>query len=149
MVYSPHHLFAPEVTSKTVVWLEFFHPYKHACEIIWKSPHFFPSFFAPLVHHLHPESTVSIKPKLKTIECYFVILRLIYPTIRESLQEAIDNSPPEHRAALVNIQLLFEFLLPVVRVCFLIRNLLCLVRYKITDSRFELVLLLPFGSVLN
>ncbi len=114
MAYSPHHLFNPDVTKKTMIWLEFFHPYKHACEIIWKSPHFFHSFFAPLVHALHPKATVSTKPKLKLIECHFVHLRLIYPTVREQLQQAIDASPPEHRTALVNLQLLFEFFLPVV-----------------------------------
>lgn len=116
MVYSPHHLFAPEVTQRTMIWLEFFHPYKHACELLWKSSYFFTSFFAPLVHHLHPKSTVTMKPKLKIIECHFVHLRLIYPSIRESLQAAIDACPPEHRAALVNVQLLFEFFIPVVRV---------------------------------
>ena len=119
MVYSPHHLFAPAVTRKTMIWLEFFHPYKHACEAIWRSPLFFNSFFAPLHHHTHANNKVSPRMKLKLIECYFVQLRLVYPTIRDELKEAIENAADEHRQALLNVQFLFEFLIPVVpRSCF-------------------------------
>ena len=116
MVYSPDHLFifAPSVTSKTMLWLEFFHPYKHACEALWRSKHFFTSFFAPLHHHNHPKNKVVKSTKLKLIECYLVQLRLVYPSVRDELQEAIECASAENRVALENVKFLFEFLIPVV-----------------------------------
>src|SRR5690606_41125854 len=58
-------LFNQRVTQRTVPWLEFFHPYKHVCQMLWKFSFYFYSLFAPLVHYLHPTATVSLKPNLK------------------------------------------------------------------------------------
>ena len=132
------------MTRKTVLWLEFFHPYKHACELLWKSEHYFTSFFARLVHALHPDSTVAIKPKLKYLECQYSILRLVYPAIRDELLQAIDGSPPGYKASLQNLQLLFEFFLPVVSLLALLSFLICL-RSKTMASRFDQALLLRSG----
>ena len=50
----------------------------------------------------------------KYLECQYSILRLVYPAIRDELLQAIDGSPPGYKASLQNLQLLFEFFLPVV-----------------------------------
>ena len=123
MAYSPYHLISDKVRKKTVPWLEFFHPYKHACEVLWKHQALFYGFLAPLYHHLHPKSTVPVKPKLKILECTFTLLRLVYPSVREHLATGIQRAYSKNRNALGNVQLLFDFFLPVV--CFVLKpNLL-------------------------
>lgn len=131
-MYSQLPFFNQRVTQRTVPWLEFFHPYKHVCQMLWKFSFYFYSLFAPLVHYLHPTATVSLKPNLKQIECYFTLLRLVYPQIRDELQAAIDSAPRKNRNALVNLQLLFEFFLPIVSVLSLVSHF-----WMFLDSRLR------------
>ena len=119
MAYSNQHLLSEEVRMRTVPWLEFFHPYKHACEVLWRHESFLSGFFAPLHHHIYPTVTVPVQPKLKILECIFTLLRLVYPSVRDKLETAIRDADRKNKNALGNVQLMFDFFLPVVSVSLL------------------------------
>lgn len=143
MVYSKNFLLSEQVQRRTVPWLEFFHPYKHACEVLWKHESFLYGFFAPLHHHIYPTTTVPDKPPLKILECIFTLLRLVYPSVRDKLEEAIGNADRKNRNALGNVQLLFDFFLPVVILTLISPSL---DRFRITDLQCERDLLLRSGQ---
>jgi hypothetical protein len=112
---SDFKLFHPAVLQQTVLWLEFFHPYKFACDKIWQSKHYFKSCFTPLAQALYPKATaVQKKNPLKWLECNFTLLRMVYPAVRTELDNAIQDAELARWPALKNLQLLFEFFLPVV-----------------------------------
>jgi hypothetical protein len=119
MAYSGFSLFNEQVLNKTVLWLEFFHPFKYSCERLWADEHYFSSFFSPLSKLLHPDKAPPKKPRLKILQCYLTLLRLVYPAVRDELALAIEESPTGNRALLENFQLLFEFFIPLVSLLFL------------------------------
>ena len=46
---------------------------------------------------------------LKILECIFTLLRLVYPSVRDKLEEAIGDADRKNRNALGNVQPLFDF----------------------------------------
>ena len=64
--------------------LELFHPFEHLCELIWRQPVFFRCFLAPFVHSFF-SSKVYIKPTLKSIESFLMVLRMGYGRHRDRL----------------------------------------------------------------
>ena len=51
--------------------MELFHVYKKALEVVWRTPHLFFPFLAPLMHSFYKKSKVKSKPHLKQIEIVF------------------------------------------------------------------------------
>lgn len=94
--------------------MEFFHPYKKLLEDVWKKPELFYTFFAPLSHSLNPKSPVKIKPKLKLIDSYFTMLRLLWPEFRTEFRTLLVNQSGKLKTHLQNILLIFEFFIPIV-----------------------------------
>ena len=76
--------------------------------MVWSSIYYFDSFFAPLVHALHPTHLPAKKTKLKLIECYFTLIRIGYPHVRELLTRKLGECDPQNKNALANLQLLLD-----------------------------------------
>ena len=94
--------------------MELFHPYKKILEDTWRKPEFFYTLFAPLAHSFHPNSPVKRKPKLKEIESYVTILRLLWPEFRAKYYLLLDYLEGSAKVHLRNILLVFEFFIPIV-----------------------------------
>jgi len=96
--------------------MEFFHPYKKLLEDVWRKPELFYTFFAPLCHSLNPKSPVKIKPKLKLIDSYFTMLRLLWPEFRAGFRGLLPDLTGKIKTHMQNILLIFEFFIPIVSV---------------------------------
>jgi len=71
--------------------------------------------FGPLFRLFNPNcKLIPVHPKLKTIECYFTLLRRAYPFIRDKLNTALNRHDCIGQNMLFNLQTLFEFLIPTV-----------------------------------
>ena len=111
--------------------------------------HFGDPSTSSLLSSLHSTTTTTPRTvvkntKLKLIECYLVQLRLVYPVVRDELQEAIEGASADKRVALENVKFLFEFLIPVVPFASLPH--LVMTRCKIMGWRSAQDLRLPSGK---
>jgi hypothetical protein len=74
-------------------------------------------FIAPLFHHVFPDRNIDIKKmSLSTATTLLSYIRLAYPSIKQSLSEAMGNDQMTRRSfvMLQNMWHLFEFFIPVV-----------------------------------
>src|SRR5689334_1217192 len=105
MFWSTYNFWNDKI-NQCCILLEFFHPYKRACEVIWRRAEFFGAIFGPLYHLFHPNSVIPSKPRLKSIECFFTLLRLVYPKIRDTFAAQITKNK-KARQYLITLQVLF------------------------------------------
>jgi len=96
--------------------LGFWHTYKELCQGIYKQSLRF--LFGPIIGQLYVNSSILLKPKLGTLECYFNWLMLAYPSIKEKLYSAIVNSNDLTKTVLKNIKFIFESAIPFVSINF-------------------------------
>ena len=95
--------------------MEMFHPFKHLCEVVWGKDLYLFTLFGPLVHSVDAECKVKRKPKLKQIQIWFTILRLVYPSHRERMKKLVTTiQNPLIVLHLENFLIFFEFFLPAV-----------------------------------
>jgi hypothetical protein len=113
MVWASNNFLSGRITLACPV-MEFFHPYKKLLEDVWRAPELFYTFFAPLCHSLNPKSPVKKKPRLKLIDSYFTMLRLLWPEFRAGFHTLHRTLKGKLRAHLQNILLVFEFFIPIV-----------------------------------
>lgn len=113
MIWASNNFLSARITLGCPV-MEFFHPYKKLLEDVWKKPELFYTFFAPLSHALNPKSPVKIKPKLKLIDSYFTMLRLLWPTFRAQFRTLLPDLSGKLKTHFQNILLIFEFFIPIV-----------------------------------
>ena len=99
---------------QTCLMLGTWHPFKVACETVWKKHA--NTFLAPAFHALFPNALCFVKPKLVTILVMFTYLRRVYPLVRDLLKTAISRAcEPRWKNNLLALQALFEYFIPVVR----------------------------------
>ena len=102
-----------------VVQLGTWHPYKQANTLIWS--HWGPRIFAPLFNELIGNANFKRKAKLSTIVKFLTIVRLSYPSFRQTLDTAIKTTQSANvdRVAishLRDLKKLLVFFIPVVSV---------------------------------
>ena len=73
-----------------VVQLGTWHPYKQANTLIWS--HWGPRIFAPLFNELIGNANFKRKAKLSTIVKFLTIVRLSYPSFRQTLDTALKTT---------------------------------------------------------
>jgi hypothetical protein len=78
-------------------------------------------YFGPLFNALIPGANFFVKPKLRVICTFLTYCRMAYPRFRSKLREAItlarqDIEHPNVQVALLDLQQLMEFFIPVVSV---------------------------------
>ena len=122
MVWASNNFLAGRITLGCPV-MEFFHPYKKLLEDVWRKPELSYTFFAPLSHSLNPKSPVKTKPKLKLIDSYFTMLRLLWPEFRVAYHTLHRSLTGKLKTHLQNILLIFEFFIPIVSCSALISTL--------------------------
>ncbi len=115
MVWASNNFLSGRISLACPV-MEFFHPYKKLLEDVWKKPELFYTFFAPLSHALNPKSPVKIKPKLKLIDSYWTMLRLLWPEFRQGFRALLPELTGKLKTHLKNILLIFEFFIPIVSI---------------------------------
>ena len=113
MIWASNNFLHGRITLACPV-MEFFHPYKKMLEDVWRKPELFYAFFAPLAHSLNPNSPVKTKPKLKFIESYFTMLRLLWPQYRLQFRALLPTLRGKLKTHLQNILLIIEFFIPIV-----------------------------------
>lgn len=101
------------------VSLGIWHPYKKACEVIWRR--WVCRYFGRLFHEIIPGSNVYGSPRLRNIVTFMSYCRLAYPHFSTQLNEAIADAKMDVitgtsiLAHLNDLQSLMEFFIPVVR----------------------------------
>ena len=113
MVWASHNFLSPRITLGCPV-MEFFHPYKKLLEDVWRKPELFYTFFAPLCHSMNSKSPVKVKPKLKLIDSYFTMLRLLWPEFRARFRSLLPNLRGKLKVHFQNVLLVCEFFIPIV-----------------------------------
>ena len=102
------------------IWLAPWHNYKHAVELVWKQ--YANMLFAPLFHNLYPQNKFIIKyPSPQEPTMFMLFVAKAYPMFKPQLVGSIDRLKAGHLvanhkrlAALRDIQILCEFLIPAV-----------------------------------
>ena len=102
------------------IWLAPWHNYKHAVELVWKQ--YANMLFAPLFHHLYPHNKFICKyPSPQEPTMFMLFIAKAYPVFKPQLLAAIDRlrtglltTTFKRLAALRDIQILCEFLIPAV-----------------------------------
>ena len=80
--YNPRNDLSHLKTSVSM-WLGFWHTYKELCHNIWC--YGLKSLFGPSLHHLWPNQSIMLKPKLGHLETYFTWFSLAYQNVKEML----------------------------------------------------------------
>jgi hypothetical protein len=114
--YGPTGL-SGDMKTYTSLWMSFWHSYSNASKRLWSTASL--SIFAPMWHHLYPDSTFPHNAKLRLITQHLLYLTMAYADFKEDLDKALkdDNLRGWKRTLLTNLNNMIRFFIPVVSGC--------------------------------